>query len=118
MTPLLLTWLYTVCSLYQVEPAFALAVMTVESRQLDAHQNVVQEFRFGRLGKSPFWGPGGIRGRYKFGLDMADPKSNILVAVRALRGRDKRAVLRRYHGAPPAEYVAAVMSKYREFRRN
>ena len=106
MTPLLSAWLVMCAYFYGVDPNFALRVARVESGTR------TQEFRVGRLGRTDFWGPMGIRGRYIRGMDMDNPYLNVMVGVRALRGADKRQVLTRYYGGPPPQaYLKAVLGK-------
>jgi hypothetical protein len=106
-------YLQICCAIHGVDPAFALAVAHVESRGQG------QEFRFGPLGKKgQYYGPFGIdksfQGRWG---DLADPRVNIEVGVRALRGKDKLRVLRRYNRESSRAYEAAVMAKYRQLRK-
>jgi hypothetical protein len=106
-------WLITQASIkHGVDPNFAKAVAIVESGIPGKC-----EIRIGRLGKSRYYGPMGLDKDFLSRWPIDDPITNIEIGVRALRGRDKRAVLKRYHGAPPADYVRAVMSKYREYGR-
>ena len=115
MTPLLLIWLATCCHHFNVEPPFAQAVFQVESG-CPGHQ-----YRLGRLGRSKFAGPAGLHIAYvreKFGVDACDPWDNILIGVRALRGRDKVQVLKRFNPEWRKDrYLACVMAKMRELKR-
>lgn len=111
ITTWLLIWLHFVCAAFHVNPQFAKAVMAAESG------NACHEYRWGRLGNSPFWGPG-IRGRYHHGLDAASPWQSITLCVRALQGKNYRRVLQRYYGpGMPAHYYKAVMAKMRQEMR-
>lgn len=94
--------------MYGVNPDLALRVAKVESG------TKTQEFRVGRLGATDLWGPGGIRGRYHHGLDMAIPHHNILIMVRALHlhldatGGNVQAALCRYNPEATPAYLGAV----------
>ena len=106
MTPDLLLWLTLCCSVYQVEPAFARAVMVIESRE-----------QIGPLGrKGTFIGPFGIHKDFRKKWDIDDPRENIRVGVAALRGKDKLRVLRRYNTKSNRSYEQAVMACYRQYR--
>ena len=110
LTPALLLWLHTCCAAYGVEPAFALAVAQVESGCPG------QEIRLGPLGKKGVYaGPFGLHRAYcreHFGVDPVDPEVNIAIGVRALRGPDKRSILRRYNTEWNRAYEQAVMTRY------
>ena len=111
-TTLLLAWLYTCSTQYGVEPAFARAVMEVESGLPG-----VAAFRVGPLGrKGTYIGPMGIHKQFRRKWDIDDPYENIRVGVAALRG-DKMKVLQRYNTACDVGYVKAVFSKYRKYKR-
>jgi len=106
MTPALIFWLFTCCTQHGVEPDFALAAFQVESQG-----------QCGPLGKGTVYGPAGIHKSFLKKWNIADPYVNVEVGVKALRGRDKLRVLRRYNTASNRAYEAAVMSKYRQLKR-
>ena len=108
---LLLCWLLTCCKTYHVDPAFALAVARLESG------TKTQEYRLGRLGKSKYYGPFGIHRDFLKKWPIDNPYINIQVGVKALRGTDKRRVLRRYNTASNRTYERAVLAKMRELKR-
>ena len=105
---LLLSWLLACCHTYGVEPEFALAVARVESGPK------TQEYRVGRLGRSNFYGPMGV---HRCFLKTGSPYEVIDKGVRALRGKDKLKVLRRYNTQSSRAYEQAVMALYRQNRR-
>jgi len=113
-TALLLAWIRAYAALYGVEPEFALAVAHVESGCAG------QEFRLGPLGKKgKYAGPFGLDRAYcreRFGLDPVDPETNIRIGVRALRGRDPRAVLQRYNAKFNERYWRAVQQAKRRYK--
>lgn len=93
-----------------VEPAFALAVARVESGTAS------QQFRCGPIGKKGrFYGPFGIHRDYRQRWAIDRPEVNVQVGVRALRGQDKRAVLRRYNKSFNKEYWRAVCKLYHQY---
>lgn len=104
---LLLAWLKACSAVYAVDPAFAQAVMIVESRPPSGTE---MEFRVGRLGKSKYYGPFGIHRDFLKVWPIDDPFVNVAVGVKALRGADKRRVLKRYNASFTESY-------YREVRR-
>ena len=108
LEPILYIWLVTCCNFYHVEPEFALAVARVESG------TKTQEYRIGRLGKSDFYGPMGVKGCF---LKTGSPFEVIELGVRALRGKDKARVLRRYNPKLDRAYERAVMALYRQNKR-
>jgi hypothetical protein len=92
---------------YGADPDFCVAVATIESR-----------LKCGPLGKSGrFIGPMGIAKCFRAKWDIDDPATNIEVGVRALRGADKRRVLRRYNTAFSEGYYRAVMAIYWQAKR-
>ena len=105
---LLLCWLLACCQTYGVEPEFALAVARVESG------TKTQEYRVGRLGRSNFYGPMGV---HRCFLKTGSPFEVIELGVKALRGKDKAGVLRRYNPKLDRAYERAVMATYRQFKR-
>jgi hypothetical protein len=89
-----------------VDPDFAGAVAMVESG-----------LKCGPLGKrGRFVGPMGIARCYKDRFDIYDWRENVRVGVRALRGKDKLKVLRRYNAASNRAYERAVLAKMRELK--
>ena len=105
---LLLCWLLACCQTYGVEPEFALAVARVESG------TKTQEYRVGRLGRSNFYGPMGV---HRCFLKTGSPFEVIELGVKALQGKDKAKVLRRYNPKLDRAYERAVMALYRQNRR-
>lgn len=103
-------WIAFCATKYGVDPAFATAVATVESRK-DGH-----EFRIGRLGRSKFWGPMGINQCFRSRWDITDYLTNIEVGVRALRGPQDK-VLRRYNASYDHSYAAAVKMAMRAYQK-
>jgi hypothetical protein len=110
-TALLLAWMQA-CSLqYGVEPEFAWAVARVESG------TKTESLRCGRLGRSRYYGPMGINRCFLNRWPIDDPYVNVEVGVKALRGADKRRVLKRYNAAFDEAYYRAVMALYRQAQR-
>lgn len=106
-TVLLIAWLRACSAVHGVDPCFAQAVMIVESRPTGGAE---LEFRVGRLGKSKYWGPFGIHRDFLKRWPIDDPFVNVEVGVKALRGNDRRRVLKRYNASFNEAY-------YREVRR-
>jgi hypothetical protein len=112
-TALLLAWLKACAAAYGVEPEFAWAVARVESGVPGA-----AEIRCGPLGRSgKYYGPFGIHRDFRRRWPIDDPYVNMAVGVKALRGADKRRVLRRYNTAFNEGYYRAVMAIYRQAKR-
>ena len=111
MTPWLLLWLQICCTAHGVDPAFALSVAQIESGTR------TQEVRLGPIGKG-LAGPFGLHRAYcreHFGVDPVVPEVNIAIGVRALRGKDKVQVLKRFNPEWRKDrYLACVMAKMRE----
>lgn len=111
LAPILLLWLQICCAAYGVEPEFALAVATLESRlQVDLetpkyvglfclHKGYVRE----HFGLTP--------------QQAKEPLVNIAIGVRALRGRDKDKVLRRFNPEDRGPYRRKVLRYYRQLCR-
>lgn len=95
---------------YGVDPAFATAVATVESRK-DGH-----EFRIGRLGRSRYYGPMGINQSFLSKWPIDNLFTNIEVGVRALRGPQDK-VLRRYNAECNDQYRRAVRLAMRQYQK-
>lgn len=114
MSAALLCWLLLCCQTYGVEPAFALAVARVESG------TAAQEYRVGRLGTSPYYGPMGIHQCFLKRWPIDQPEENIKRGVRALRGSNTAAgklrVLRRYNQSSNRTYERAVLAHYRRLK--
>ncbi|MHB8071544.1 MAG: hypothetical protein ACYDHF_06295 [Candidatus Cryosericum sp.] len=95
-----------------MEPEFALAVATIESR-LQVDLETPRFVGLFCLDKA--------RVRERFGLTPAeakDPFVNITVGVASLRGRDKERVLRRFNPEDPGGvYRRQVLRYYRQLRR-
>jgi hypothetical protein len=104
-TALLLAWLKACSAVYGVDPAFAQAVAIVESRPAGGAE---MEFRVGRLGKSRYYGPFGIEKSFLKKWDIANPFVNVEVGVKALRGKNQMAVLRRYNPTATTAYIREV----------
>jgi hypothetical protein len=110
-TSVFLAWMM-VCSLYYgVEPEFALAVARVESG------TQAEWVRFGRLGRSPYYGPMGINKCFLNKWPIDNPYVNMEIGVKALRGPDKRRVLKRYNEKFDEGYFRAVMAAYQQHKR-
>lgn len=94
-----------------VDPYFAAAVAWVECAGWKA----------GPLGKGPngrkYIGPMGINRCFAARWDIYDPLVNLEVGIRALRGRDRKAVLRRYNHAASQAYIGAVLGLCRQFHK-
>ena len=104
---LLIAWIKSCALVYSVDPSFAQAVAIVESRAPGGGE---LEMRVGRLGRSKYWGPFGIHRDFLKKWPIDDPFVNIEVGVKALRGSNKRKVLKRYNASFDEDY-------YREVRR-
>jgi hypothetical protein len=112
-TALLMAWLKACALTYGVEPEFAWAVARVESGRPGA-----AEIRCGPLGRTgKYYGPFGIHREFKRRWPIDNPYVNVEVGVKALRGADKRRVLRRYNASFDESYYRAVMALYRQAKR-
>lgn len=112
-TALLLAWLQACALTYGVEPEFAWAVARVESGVPGG-----AEIRCGPLGRAgKYYGPFGIHRDFRRRWPINDPFVNVEVGIKALRGTDKRQVLRRYNAAFNEAYYRAVMAIYRQAKR-
>lgn len=110
---LLLAWMKACALTYGVEPEFAWAVARVESGAPGG-----SAIRCGPLGRSgKYYGPFGIHRDFRRRWPIDDPYVNVAVGVKALRGPDKRRVLRRYNAAFNEAYYRAVMAVYRQAKR-
>jgi hypothetical protein len=97
------------CERYDVCPFFAAAVMRIEGNGWTEQ----------RIGNSPYWGPMGINENcpvpYRV---LANPLSNIRVGVAALRGDDRRTVLKRYNAEWYKDnYIRDVLALERQLER-
>jgi len=114
ITAALLACFIRTCALhYGVEPEFAQAVAIVESRPAGGGM----EMRVGRLGKSRYFGPFGIHQDFLKKWDIANPYVNVEVGVKALRGADKRRVLRRYNASFNELYYREVCRVQRRLEK-
>lgn len=109
---LLLAWMQACSVTYGVEPEFAWAVARVESG------TKTETLRCGPMGKSGrYYGPFGIERSFLRRWPIDDPFVNVAVGVKALRGADKRRVLKRYNAAFDEVYYRAVMGLYRQAKQ-
>lgn len=108
-----ITFLELCCEHYQVDKSFALAVAYIESG--DPRNGA--PLRFGRLGQGTYYGPFGIHKSFIKRWRIDDPYVNTWVGVRALRGKDKIKVLRRYNPAATQAYFRAVLEMERRLKR-
>lgn len=111
-----ITWLallgcIKVCSaFYGVEPEFALAVAHIESR------TSTEYVRQGQIGRVGYWAPFAIHPDYKKRWAVDYAPINVLVGVKALQGKDKLRVLKRYNREYTRSYGAEVMKAYRKHK--
>jgi hypothetical protein len=70
----------------------------------------------GRTGK--YYGPFGIHRDFLKRWKVDNPYINVQVGVKALKGQDKRRVLRRYNDSFDEAYYRAVMAVYRQIKRD
>ena len=112
-TALLLAWMKACCLTYGVDLDFARAVAIVESRPAGGAQ---MEIRVGRLGKSKYWGPFGIHRDFLKKWPIDDPFVNVAVGVKALRGVNKKRVLKRYNASFDEAYYSEVMRIERKLK--
>ena len=74
--------------------------------------------RIGPLGrKRKYYGPMGINRCFLARWPVDNCYVNVMVGARALRGNDKRRVLKRYNAAFTEAYYRAVMACYRQAKR-
>jgi hypothetical protein len=97
------------CERYDVCPFFAAAVMRIEGNGWTEQ----------RIGSSPYWGPMGINENcpvpYRV---LTNPLSNIRVGVAALRGDDRRTVLKRYNAEWYKDnYIRDILALERQLER-
>lgn len=113
-TAALLAWLQVCAVQSGVDPDFARAVAIVESRPPGGGLTM----RCGPLGKrGKYYGPFGISRNFLKKWDITDPYVNVWVGVRALRGRDKVKVLRRYNASFNQAYYREVCRIERQLKR-
>ena len=112
LAPALLLWLQLCAAAYDVEWEFAYAVIMHESGGR-ADLETAKYVGLFCLHKGYV--------REKFGLTAAqakDPVVNIAIGVRALQGRDKQKILRRFNPSPGQEaYRRGVLRYYRQLKR-
>jgi hypothetical protein len=88
-----------------VDPGFAVAVATIESR-----------LQCGPLGRrGTYLGPMGIHKTFRARWNIDNPWVNVEVGVKALRGRDQVKVLRRYNASFSPAYLKAVRQVQRAY---
>lgn len=114
MTPLsiflLKIWIVTCSAYWNVEPSFALAVAHIESRLPGK-----EEFRCGKMG-STFFGPFGIHKCFKKRWPIDNPLVNCWIGVRALRGRNKKKILKRYNAKFDQAYWLAIKRAKKKYK--
>lgn len=110
-TAVFLAWVMACSQYYGVQPEFALAVARVESG------TTTEWVRFGRLGRSRYYGPMGINQCFLKKWPIGNPYINVAVGVRALRGADQRRVLQRYNEKFDEDYFRAVMALSRQHQK-
>lgn len=112
MTTLLIYfWTAFWCQVYGVELPFALAVAHIESGT-----SVVQ-FRVGLLANR-FYGPFNIHKDFRRRWpDIDTIEGNCRAGVRALRGRDKLRILKRYNPQATQAYLRAVLGARKKYER-
>ena len=109
----MMAWMQVCSAHYGIEPEFVYAVARIESGVPGGPQ-----IRIGPLGrKSKYLGPMGINRCFLSRWPVANPYVNVMVGARALRGNDKRRVLKRYNAAFTEAYYRAVMACYRQAKR-
>lgn len=100
------TWLAFVKSCsekYGVDPYFALAVAETESSCKG------RRFRFGRMGRSPYYGPFGLHRCFLASWNIADPYINTEVGIRALaRYKSQRRSLKKYNASFNEAYYRRI----------
>lgn len=114
ITAALLAGFIRTCALYYgVDPEFAQAVAIVESRPTGSGM----EIRVGPLGKrGSFVGPMGIAKCFASKWDIYNPYVNVEVGVKALRGQNQVAVLKRYNKAFNQGYYREVCRVQRQLK--
>jgi len=107
-TTLLVAWITACAQVHGVDPHFARAVAIVESRAPGGGELSMRCGPLGRSGK--YHGPFAIHRDFLKRWPIDDPFVNVEVGVKALRGQDRRRVLKRYNSSFTEAY-------YREIRR-
>jgi hypothetical protein len=102
-------------NMYNVDPAFLIAVMHIESR----NPKTGEEFRFGKMGKT-YYGPCGIHKDFLKKWPIDNLETNIEAGARALRGVGyneslQKRRLHRYNASCNSSYLKAVMSAKRKY---
>ena len=111
MPPDWLSFVKVTAEKYGVEPAFALAVAEVES------SGKGKRFRFGKMGRSKYYGPFGVHQCFMSKWDISDPYINTEVGIKALsRYKDSRRALKKYNTAFNETYFRRI--KTLEARNN
>lgn len=100
---LLKVWIAVCAAHWGVDPSFALAVAHIESRLPGR-----VEFRCGPLPGGTFYGPFGIHRCFLKRWPIDNVLVNCWYGVRALRGGNKKKVLRRYNAEFDRAYWLAV----------
>lgn len=108
---ILIAWIETAAIKHGVSPAFATAVAQVESG------NKNHRFRVGPIGKGTYYAPFGIHKSYLKKWRIDDPKVNIERGVMALRGKDKRKVLKRYNKSFNEGYYRTICRLEKQYQR-
>lgn len=112
LEPILLAWTIQCCTINNVEPAFVLAVMKMESN-----------FKCGPLGKKgTYVGPGGLHKDFRTEWNIDDPKENIRVTVASLKNTQSKEAkvkrLKRYNKTWwKGEYIPSVLKQYSYYKR-
>jgi len=109
-----LTFVEICCQEYQVDKYFILALFRVESGLPGG-----PEIRFGRLGKSQYFGPGGVHKCFLKRWNLYNPYISTWVSIRALRGvgsdvKKQKARLKRYNAEFKPEYWKAIKQAERQ----
>ena len=107
-------WLAFCCNVHQVDLNFAAAVMRVESGIPG-----VCEFRTGHL-PPHHWGPMNVDDCFRgqpWGWKVEEWHTNIWYGVRALRGKNRRAILQNYNRKCNPAYINAVLRLARQYDR-
>ena len=109
----LLAWMQVCSAHYGIEPEFVYAVARIESGVPGGPR-----IRIGPLGrKRKYYGPMGINRCFLARWPVDNCYVNVMVGARALRGRDKRRILKRYNASFDEAYYQAIMACYRQAKR-
>lgn len=113
-TAALLAWMQICAQEHGVDPYFARAVAIVESRPAGGGLAM----RCGPLGKQgKYYGPFGISRIFLKRWNIADPYVNVWVGVRALRGRNRLKILRRYNASFNQAYYREICRTERQLKQ-